>query len=366
MSVDNLKPISPRTPEKLVIDVAIRVGLLALFVYVTFILVRPLLGILIWSVILTVALYPIFIWLRARLGGHGAVAAVVLTFLSLVIVFGPTAILSSSIVVSLENFAADIKAGTFNIPGPPADLINLPYIGKDLHSAWTLVTSNSADFFKQYGHTLLVPGEWLLKAVAEIAGSILIFAVSVIVSGSLFLYGPRLTKRIHSVSMSIAGPRGYGFVNLAGATIRNVARGVIGIAILQALVIGVALIVADVPHAGLLTFVVLILAITQIGTGLAVIPLIIWFWVTKDTTTAVLFTLSMVPVGVLEHAIKPIAMSKGLDTPMLVILIGVFGGTIAYGLHGLFLGPIFLAVFYELLTFWIEAEVPRQEDDQTT
>lgn len=361
MSLENPE-FSPHTaPEKIVIDVAIRVGSLALFIYFSFTLVRPFLGILIWSIILTVALFPIFVWLRTRLGGHGGAAAIVLAFLSFVIVFGPTAILSSSLVVSLEKIAMGIKAGTLNIPGPPVDLINLPYVGKDLHSVWTLVTSNSAGFFKQYGHTLLVPGEWLLEAVAGLAGSILIFAVSVVISGFLFVYGPNLVKRSHGVSMSIAGPHGAGFVNLAGATIRNVARGVIGIAVLQALVIGVALIVAEVPHAGLLTFATLVLAITQIGTGLTVIPLIIWFWVTKDTTSALLFTLSMVPVGVLEHAIKPIAMSKGLDTPMLVILIGVFGGTITYGLYGLFLGPIILAVFYELLTLWMQAETAPSE-----
>ena len=311
---------------------------------------------------MAVALYPVFSWLQTRFGGHGGAAAVILTFFCLLIVFGPTAILSSSIVVSLEKIALGIKAGTFNIPAPPVDLIHLPYVGKDLHSVWTLVTSNSASFFKQYGHTLLVPGEWLVKTVAGLAGSILTFAVSVIISGFLFIYGPGLAGRIHGVSMTIAGPRGSGFCDLAGATIRNVARGIIGIAVLQALVIGMARIVAEVPHAGLLTFMTLILAITQIGTGITVIPLIIWFWVTKDTSTALLFTLSMVPVGVLEHAIKPIAMSKGLDTPMLVILIGVFGGTIAYGLHGLFLGPIFLAVFYELLIFWMETETSNKED----
>lgn len=356
MSSENSEPNAPRTPEKMVIDVAIRVGALALFIYLSFTLVRPFLGILIWSVVVAVALYPVFSWLRARFGGHGAAAAVVLTFFCLVVVFGPTAILSSSVVVSLEKIALGIKTGTLNIPGPPADLMSLPYVGKDLHTVWSLVTTNSAGFFKQYGHSLLVPGEWLLKTVAGLAGSILTFAVSVVIAGFLFIYGPGLATRTHNVSTSIAGPRGSRFVNISGATIRNVAQGIIGIAVLQALVVGVALIVAEVPHAGLLTFVTLVLAITQIGTGVTVIPMIIWIWFTRDTTTALLFTLAMAPVGVLEHVLKPIAMSKGLDTPMLVILIGVFGGTIAYGLHGLFLGPIFLAVFYELLTFWMETE----------
>ena len=133
----------------------------------------------------------------------------------------------------------------------------------------------------------MLPGEWLLKAAAGFAGSLLVFAASVVVAGFLFVPAPRLAERIDAISMRVAGPRGSGFVTLAGATIRNVARGVIGVSALQALLIGVGLIVAGVPHAGLLSLAAFILATAQLGSALVVIPVVIWFWLTHDTMPAV-------------------------------------------------------------------------------
>ena len=189
------------------------------------------------------------------------------------------------------------------------------------------------------------------------------FAASVVAAGFLFVYGPKLVGRVHDASLRIVGPRGSGFVDLAGATIRNVARGVIGIAVLQALLIGVGLIVAGVPHAGLLTLAALVLAIVQLGTLPVLVPLVVWYWLTHEPSSAVLFTLYMAPVGALESLLRPLVMGQGLETPMLVILIGVLGGTIAYGLPGLFLGPIILALLYELVAHWLQGEAPPEEDE---
>ena len=155
----------------------------------------------------------------------------------------------------------------------------------------------------------------------------------------------------------VVGPRGSAFVDLAGVTIRNVARGVIGVALIQALLIGFGLIVAEVPAAGLLTLAVLVLGILQVGAAPVVIPLLIWVWATRDTTPALLLTLYLIPAMLADNALKPLLMRKGLETPVLVILAGVIGGTISYGLIGLFLGPVVLAVFYDLLRFWM-AEDP--------
>jgi predicted PurR-regulated permease PerM len=144
-----------------------------------------------------------------------------------------------------------------------------------------------------------------------------------------------------------------------------VARGVIGIAILQALLIGVGLIVAGVPHAGLLTLAALVLAIVQVGTVPVVAPLVIWYWLTREPSSAVLFTLYMGPAAVIDSVLKPLVMGQGLQTPMLVIIVGVLGGTVAYGLPGLFLGPIIMALVYELVGYWLQGETPTPETDAT-
>jgi len=142
-------------------------------------------------------------------------------------------------------------------------------------------------------------------------------------------------------------------VQIAGATIRAVARGVIGVAALQAFLIGIGLVTAGVPGASLLTLASLVLGIIQIGPTLVILPVIIWAWTAMDTTTALLVTPYMIPVNLIDNVLRPLVMGRGLDTPIIVILIGVIGGTISLGLTGLFLGPIILAVIWELLMAWI-------------
>jgi len=137
-----------------------------------------------------------------------------------------------------------------------------------------------------------------------------------------------------------------------------VSRGVIGISVLQALLAGIGLMVAGVPQASLIAFAVLILGIIQIGPSIILIPVIIWSWTVMETTSALLFTAYMIPVNLLDNFLRPIIMGRGLKTPMLVILIGVIGGTLAYGITGLFLGPIVLAVIWELLVAWIRESDP--------
>jgi predicted PurR-regulated permease PerM len=132
-----------------------------------------------------------------------------------------------------------------------------------------------------------------------------------------------------------------------------VSRGVIGISALQALLAGLGLMVAGIPGASLITSAVLILGIIQIGPSIILIPVIIWSWTAMETTSALLFTAYMIPVNLLDNLLRPFVMGRGLDTPILIILIGVIGGTLAYGITGLFLGPIVLAVIWELLVAWI-------------
>jgi predicted PurR-regulated permease PerM len=143
-------------------------------------------------------------------------------------------------------------------------------------------------------------------------------------------------------------------LKLAGDTIRNVSRGVVGVALLQSFLAAVGLAVAGVPAAGFLSLIALVLAIVQIGPAPVLIPVVIWSWTAMTTTSALLFTAYMIPVGLIDNVLRPLLMARGLPTPMPVILVGVMGGTIAYGISGLFLGPIILSVAWTLLVAWIE------------
>lgn len=352
-----------RTPDQLAVDIAVRLAILALFAWVVLVLVEPFLPIVLWSIVLTVAFQPAHAWLTARLGGRGWLAAGAITALALLVALGPATVLVTSAIHSLELLARWIGAGHHAFPGPPAAISGLPVVGPAIDETWRQASSNLEAFAARYGRALIGPGEWLLHVIAGLAGSVVAILAAVVVSGFLYVPAPRLARGLRVVAERVIGHhRGIEFLGLAAATIRNVARGIIGVAIVQSLLIGIAFIVAEVPAAGLLSLAVLVLAIVQVGAFPIVVPVLVWAWLTLDTGPALLLTLYLLPAGLSDMALKPMLMGKGLPVPLIVILAGVVGGTVSYGLIGLFLGPIVLAVFYELVRFWV-TEAPVDVDD---
>ena len=143
------------------------------------------------------------------------------------------------------------------------------------------------------------------------------------------------------------------FVALAGATIRAVSLGVIGVALLQSFLFGLGLKFAGISSAGMLAFIVMIFSILQLGAGIVLVPCVIWIWMTKDVTMALPVTLYLILVGLIDNVLKPLFMGRGLTTPLPVIFVGLLGGTLAHGIVGLFIGPIILAVGWDLMTAWV-------------
>ncbi|WP_193140925.1 MULTISPECIES: AI-2E family transporter [unclassified Meridianimarinicoccus] len=352
MTPSNRPPERPG-PERLAIDLTIRIGLLILFIGVIAALVHPFVTVMIWAVILTVTLYPVYLWIRDRLVRSGIVAAGIVTVLSLALILGPIGLLSASLIESMLAIAEAVRDRKIDLTTLPDALTDLPTVGPEIEKFWTLATDNTGDFLKHYGHTMLAPSEWLLKVVVGLAGSTLVFAIAIVASGFLFVPAPRLVAALHDIRMRIVGPKGTDFVTLAAATIRSVSRGIVGVSVLQALAFGCVALVMGIPHAGLLTAILLVLTIVQIGSGIVIYPVLAWVWFTRDFSAALVFALAMSPIFVLENLLKPIALSSGVTTPTLVVAVGVFGGLIAFGLPGLFIGPVALAVFFELVVFWV-------------
>ena len=336
------------------IEIAIRLGAFGLLFYLSLVLVRPFISIVIWSVVLTVALYPVYEWMALRLRGLRRLAAFLITILSLLIVIGPATWLALGLIESLRIISERLDFSTLTIPPPPNSLKEWPLIGDAIYQFWDLASTNFQAALAKIMPQLKPLGSSLLRTGADTGIGIVKFLVSIIIAGFLFVPAPSLVDAVKKVSRRLNSKRGEEFVIQAGATIRAVSRGVIGISVLQALLAGVGLMVAGIPQASLITFAVLICGIIQIGPSIIVIPVIIWSWTAMETTSALLFTAYMIPVNLIDNFLRPIIMGRGLKTPMLVILIGVLGGTLAYGITGLFLGPIVLAVVWELLVPWIQ------------
>jgi predicted PurR-regulated permease PerM len=335
------------------VELTIRLGVLGLLLYLSFILVRPFISIAIWSIVLTVALYPVYDWMVVQLGGRRRLAAVLLTILSLLIVIGPATWLALGLIESLRTLSERLDLSTLPLPPPPDTVKSWPVIGEPIYQYWDLASTNLRAALAKIAPQLKPFGSTLLHIAAEAGTGAVKFFVAIIVAGFLFSPGPKLVDAVRMFSRRLASGRGEEFVRLAGATIRAVSRGVIGISALQAFLAGLGLLVAGVSGVSLITSAVLILGIIQIGPSVIIIPVIIWSWTAMETSTALLFTAYMIPVSLLDNILRPLVMGRGLDTPMLIILLGVLGGTIAYGISGLFLGPIVLAVIWQLMVAWI-------------
>jgi predicted PurR-regulated permease PerM len=335
------------------VELTIRLGVLGLLLYLSFILVRPFISIAIWSIVLTVALYPVYDWMAVQLGGRRRLAAVLLTILSLLIVIGPATWLALGLIESLRTLSERLDLSTLPLPPPPDTVKSWPVIGEPIYQYWDLASTNLRAALAKIAPQLKPFGSTLLHIAAEAGTGAVKFFVAIIVAGFLFSPGPKLVDAVRMFSRRLASGRGEEFVRLAGATIRAVSRGVIGISALQAFLAGLGLMVAGVSGVSLITSAVLILGIIQIGPSVIIIPVIIWSWTAMETSTALLFTAYMIPVSLLDNILRPLVMGRGLDTPMLIILLGVLGGTIAYGISGLFLGPIVLAVIWQLMVAWI-------------
>jgi predicted PurR-regulated permease PerM len=332
-----------------------RLGLLGFLFYWSVVLIRPFFSIVLWSLILTVTLYPAFDWIAAQLGGRRKLAAAIVTALCLLIFTGPVIWLGLSMAEGLGALAERLNARTITIPPPSDEIKTWPLIGERLHHLWGLASTNLKTALTEALPYLKPLTNAATRMAENAAAGIPLFLLSLIIAGFLFPRAPSLLEAVRRLSHRILPARGQEFVRLAGATIRNVSQGVIGVAILQAILSGLGFVIAGVPGSGLLTLAVLIFAILQLP-GIVLLPAIVWSWTAMPVWAALAFTVFFVPVTLINHFVSSIVMARGLKTPMLVIFIGVIGGALAHGIIGLFLGPIVLAVTWELIVAWVQYE----------
>jgi predicted PurR-regulated permease PerM len=351
-----LRTLRQYLPGDDIIQLAIRLGLLAFLIYWTFVLIRPFVPILAWSVVLAVALYPVFGVLSTLLGGRPRLAAAILTVINLGIVIGPATWLGLNAVEGLKDFAENLSAGNLQVPSPPGGVKGWPLIGPPLYEFWNQASNNIRAALRDVAPHLKPLAGIMLAVVGNAGVGTLKFLLSVILAGFLFPHGSQLVTVGREFLFRIVPEQSEHFLELAGATIRAVSQGVIGVAIVQSLLAGIGFKLAGIPSAGLLAFAVMILTIVQIGAAIILLPVIIWIWMDKDFTTALLLTVFLGVVGVLDNILRPLVMGRGLTTPTLVIFVGVIGGTLAHGIVGLFIGPIILSLTWELTMAWIRTD----------
>ncbi len=335
------------------VDITLRIGILLLLIAWCFQILYPFFSIVLWAIILAVALAPFYNTLRIQLGNRGKLTASIITLLALGTIAIPSYLFVDSLVNGIRDLGYQIEAGVFEIPPPPSEVNDWPFIGRSLYNGWDLASTNLEDAFDQYGDQLASIGSSMLNSILGTGLSILQFVISTIIAGVLLATSEGGAKMIRTLFIKLVGERGEEFTMISELTVRNVVKGILGVALIQAILAGLGFVFAGVPYAGLWALVVLFLAVIQIGPSLVIIPVIIYLYSTTDPFPATLWTIYLVLVGASDNILKPILLGAGAPVPMLVIFLGAIGGFITSGFIGLFTGAVVLSLGYKLFEAWL-------------
>jgi predicted PurR-regulated permease PerM len=351
---------SAQTPlqqaSRTALDVLIRAGLIVILAVACYRIFNPFLGLMVWATILAVALYPLQAMLARRLAGRNGLAASLIVLLLLLIMLLPTVMIGKSVAESTHAVAQRIETGQLHISPPPPGVREWPVIGPRVAAAWQQASSDMSGLLEKSRPEITALAKSLLRQAAGMGAGILTFAGAIVIAGIMMAHAEGGARTAVRVLSRVTGPlRGPQLTHLSSTTIRAVAQGVIGIAFIQALLLGIGFIVAGVPFAGLLVLAVLLLGIVQLPVMLVTLPAIVYMYTTEMSTVAfAVFTAYSVVAGLADNVLKPLLLGRGVPVPMPVILIGAIGGMVGGGIVGLFIGPVTLALGYELFMAWVD------------
>jgi predicted PurR-regulated permease PerM len=349
-------PIPDKSYLSRAVEVSIHIGLVAVLVGACFLVLSPFIAMVAWGLTIAVAGYPAYCRLQKLLGGRGGWAAALFTVLLLAVLIVPIVMLSRTLVEGSQAVAASVQKGTVTIPPPPPNVATWPIIGQPLSDVWSLASTNFSAALGRFAPQLKGAATRLLSAAAAVGVGVLQFFISIVIAGLLLANSGQGARASRKLAIRLFGNRAEEFETLAGATIRSVTTGILGVAVIQSLFASLGFLVVRLPGAGLWALVFLVAAVLQLG-GPALIPFVIYVFATASTAKAVAFLIWCIVVGLMDNVLKPLLLGRGLPVPILVVFLGAMGGFIAMGIIGLFVGPIILSVGYKLFLAWLDEGV---------
>ena len=347
---------------KRIIQIVLQLAVLAFILGWCFRILSPFILPILWGLVISITVYPMFVKLKAKMGGRGKWASILITVVFLAILLVPTFLLSGSLIDGVRELKAMIDEGRSPIPPPGERAQALPAFAQPFVSIWQETSENLQASVSKHPEGFKKVGVVVLSFIANTGAGILSFLVSIIIAGVLLAYAKEGGHTVKRIFVKLAGKQGEELAAVAEATIRSVVKGILGVAIIQTLLSGIGFVVAGVPAAGLWTLFCLIFAIIQVGVGPVMIPMIFYVFNTADLTTGILFAIWGVLTLVSDNILKPILLGRGAPVPLLVVFLGAIGGFIATGFLGLFLGAVILSLGYKLFESWMNDEKPEPSD----
>jgi predicted PurR-regulated permease PerM len=336
---------------------------IAMLIAASFWILSPFLTAIAWASTIVIATWPLMLRVQARLWGKRALAVLVMTVLLLLLLVIPLSLAIASIVAHASDIVGWARSlATFTMPAPPDWIGQIPLVGPKLAAQWQQLAAVGPGVLSErlapYARTIV---SWLIAQAGSVGLMVVQFLLTVIISAVLYASGEQAATGVIRFARRLAGQHGENAIILAGRAVRGVALGVVVTALIQTILGGIGLGLSGVPAAALLTGVLFILCVAQLGPMLVLIPAVVWlFWEGHTLWGSIMVVWSII-VGTIDNFIRPILIKKGADLPLLLIFAGVIGGLIAFGIIGLFIGPVLLAVTYTLLKTWVAGDDAAQE-----
>jgi predicted PurR-regulated permease PerM len=330
---------------------------IGLLIVATLWVLRPFIAPTIWATMIVVSTWPMLRWVQARLWGRRSLAVLVMSLLILMLLVVPLMLAIGTIVRHADDIAAQAsKLAGFTMPPPPAWLGKLPMVGDRAVELWAqAATTDSAGLLARLAPYADDVAKWFVTQAGSVGLVFVQFLLTVVLAALMYAGGERAATAVHRFGRRLAGVYGDNAVTLAGQAIRGVAMGVGVTAVVQSVLGGIGLAIAGVPFAGLLTAVMLLLCIAQLGPALVLFLAVAWVYWSGETGWGTFLLVWSLVVGTMDNFLRPALIKLGADLPLLLIFGGVIGGLLAFGLIGIFVGPVVLAVAYTLTDAWIVA-----------
>lgn len=348
------------SPVGTAIDIAVNLLLIFIIVAWCFQILRPFITLIVWAAVIAMAMYRPFLKLQDLVGGSKKLALTIFTVAGLAIVVVPSWMFVGSILDSAQEMTTALETGEFKIEPPNEGVKDWPVVGNTVYENWSEASSNLEAFLVEHKESVkTLVGESATR-LAGIGVSVLQFVISTLIAAAFLANAETIAGGIRMLIARLVGERADSFITLSTATVTSVAVGVLGISLIQSFLGGLGMMIVGVPAAGILTLVLLVVCIAQLPPWLVMFPVIAYVFSVESTTTASIFAVWGVIVSFLDMVLKPIFMGRGVDAPMLVILLGAIGGMLLSGIIGLFIGAVVLALGYKLLEAWL---VMHDEDE---
>jgi predicted PurR-regulated permease PerM len=343
-----------------VYDTTIRLFILLLIIAWCLLIMYPFVNIILWSLILALAMYPLHSKLSKKMGGRPKLASFIIIFAILVIVILPTWLLIDSLFDQVKALKVSYDIGTLSIPPPAEKVKEWPIIGQKLYDTWQSAYVDLEQLIIKHKDQLYEVGSKLARGILSAAGGVIQIMAALVIAGILLAFGGT-GESIRKFFRKVAGDRGDEFADITLKTVGNVVKGILGVALILALLNGIIFMLAGIPYAGIWTLMVFVLGVLQIPLFFVTLPIIVYMFAMKEIMPAIVWTILLLVAGMSDNVLRPILLGKGAPVPMLVIFIGVIGGFIFSGFIGLFTGAIIMSIGYKLFVGWINTDTEMNQ-----